>query len=288
MLRHDSKNNDKSVVFVFCNCRTSSLKNKIACTTTMYLCVRQCSYCISRCKLLFLKFFFVLVQWLNNVFIGFLCGLAKCCRVVYLSVFSKNTLFTTALYIDPPTPLMSIPPLFNDDIFAFVRELDDILETHLSNFITHHDSTEPLHPRNVLLRVLNQQFLDHVQQNLDGIRLYSTNQQLLLNQLAENPLPPNPNPNPINHANPNTNPNPNPYTDQRVQQSSTAPGPQTRSGSRRFSYYAVRRGRSRGIFSSWEECRRQVEGISNEFKGFHSIPEAHAYLNLPPAPLAPE
>ena len=30
-------------------------------------------------------------------------------------------------------------------------------------------------------------------------------------------------------------------------------------------YYAVRRGRMVGIFRSWEECRRHVDGIYSEF-----------------------
>jgi hypothetical protein len=182
---------------------------------------------------------------------------------------------------------MSTTPLFNDDLFTFVREFDEILETHLSNFIHHHDSTDPLHPQTALLRVLHQQFTDHVQQYLTDIRLYSTNQHLLITQLAGNPLPPNQIPNPTNHTNPNPNTNTN--TNQRhAQQSSTARYPNTRSRKQRWSHYAVRRGRSRGVFSSWEECRLQVEGIVNEFKGFNSLTEAHAYLGLPPAPFVPE
>ena len=191
---------------------------------------------------------------------------------------------------------MPITPLFNDDLFNFVRELDDILEAHLANFIHHHDSTDPLHPQTVLLRVLHHQFTAHVQQHLTDIHIYSTNQHLLLTQLANNPLPPNPNPNPTNHTNPNPNPtnhtnpnpNPNPNTNQRqAQQSSTVRDQNPRSRRQRWSYYAVRRGRTRGVFSTWDECRLQVEGISNEFKGFNTIPEAHAYLGLPPAPFGP-
>jgi hypothetical protein len=122
---------------------------------------------------------------------------------------------------------------------------------------------------------------------LNDILLYSRNQHLILTQLAGNPLTPNQNPNPTNHTNPNPNPNLN--TNQRhAQQSSTAHGQNTRPRRQRFSHYAVRRGRSRGVFSSWEECRLQVEGISNEFKGFNSLTEAHAYLGLPPSPLVPE
>ena len=48
----------------------------------------------------------------------------------------------------------------------------------------------------------------------------------------------------------------------------------------RFRFYAVRRGRQTGIFTSWPECRRQVNGISSEYRGFQSLESAQAYLRL--------
>jgi hypothetical protein len=47
---------------------------------------------------------------------------------------------------------------------------------------------------------------------------------------------------------------------------------------KRKKFYAVRRGRVTGIFSTWEECERQVKGIYSEFKSFYSLEEAQAYL----------
>lgn len=45
-------------------------------------------------------------------------------------------------------------------------------------------------------------------------------------------------------------------------------------------YYAVRRGKTVGIFRSWEECRMQVMGYSGaEYKSFKKEEEACAYLN---------
>jgi hypothetical protein len=45
-------------------------------------------------------------------------------------------------------------------------------------------------------------------------------------------------------------------------------------------YYAVRRGRSTGIFRSWGECQNQVDGYPNcEFKSFQSEKEAYEYLS---------
>jgi hypothetical protein len=44
-------------------------------------------------------------------------------------------------------------------------------------------------------------------------------------------------------------------------------------------YYAVKRGRRPGIYRTWEECERQVEGFSHcEFKSFKSEWEAQRYL----------
>ena len=45
-------------------------------------------------------------------------------------------------------------------------------------------------------------------------------------------------------------------------------------------FYAVRRGREKGIFSSWEECKKQVVGFAGaEYKSFSSINDAQDYLD---------
>jgi hypothetical protein len=48
---------------------------------------------------------------------------------------------------------------------------------------------------------------------------------------------------------------------------------------KRSKFYAVRRGRATGIFTTWEECERQVKGIYSEFKSFYSLEEAQEYLS---------
>jgi hypothetical protein len=111
-----------------------------------------------------------------------------------------------------------------------------------------------------LLRVLHQQFQEHLEQQLHTLQQYTTHQQQLIQQLTGQ-HPPNSNPNP----NPNTDPNPNPNSNQ------PSPPPRQR---RRYLYYAVRKGRKLGIFTSWDECRLQVEGIANELKGFTNLPDA--------------
>jgi ribonuclease HI len=47
----------------------------------------------------------------------------------------------------------------------------------------------------------------------------------------------------------------------------------------RAKYYAVWNGRRRGVFSSWEECEKQVKGfVGAEFKAFDSMDEARHAL----------
>lgn len=44
-------------------------------------------------------------------------------------------------------------------------------------------------------------------------------------------------------------------------------------------YYVVKKGKTPGIYSSWDECRAQVEGYSGAlYKGFAAKEEAQAYL----------
>ncbi|MDO5716892.1 MAG: ribonuclease H family protein [Tissierellia bacterium] len=45
-----------------------------------------------------------------------------------------------------------------------------------------------------------------------------------------------------------------------------------------MAYYAVKKGRARGIYLTWEECRVQIEGIAAEYKKFKTLEEAEAYL----------
>ena len=57
------------------------------------------------------------------------------------------------------------------------------------------------------------------------------------------------------------------------------PAPPYTSHRGRFQFYAVRRGRTQGIFNSWAECSTQVVGYSNyEFKGFYDLTAAQNYL----------
>ncbi len=45
-------------------------------------------------------------------------------------------------------------------------------------------------------------------------------------------------------------------------------------------YYAVKKGRTRGVFLTWEDCKEQIDGVSGaEYKSFSSIKDAEAYIN---------
>lgn len=44
-------------------------------------------------------------------------------------------------------------------------------------------------------------------------------------------------------------------------------------------FYAVRKGKTPGIYLTWEDCRSQISGFSGaEYKGFESLEEAGAFL----------
>jgi hypothetical protein len=45
-----------------------------------------------------------------------------------------------------------------------------------------------------------------------------------------------------------------------------------------YSFYAVRRGTTPGIYTSWSDCKAQVHGVSNEYRGFETLSAAQAYL----------
>ena len=45
-------------------------------------------------------------------------------------------------------------------------------------------------------------------------------------------------------------------------------------------FYAVKKGRTAGIYNSWDECKKQVLGFENAlFKSFDSYEEAESYMN---------
>ena len=53
--------------------------------------------------------------------------------------------------------------------------------------------------------------------------------------------------------------------------------------------YAVRAGRACGIFTTWDECKKQVDGYAGaRYKGFTDVAEALAWLNGEKRPAGPK
>jgi hypothetical protein len=50
----------------------------------------------------------------------------------------------------------------------------------------------------------------------------------------------------------------------------------------RFPFYAVRRGRTTGIFNCWTDCHRSIHRTANEYRGFHNLGDATEYINQTP------
>ena len=49
----------------------------------------------------------------------------------------------------------------------------------------------------------------------------------------------------------------------------------------RKNIYAVRKGLQTGIYTTWEECEKQIKGFKGaEFKGFSTTQQANEYLNI--------
>ena len=50
---------------------------------------------------------------------------------------------------------------------------------------------------------------------------------------------------------------------------------QSKMGKTKWTYYAVARGRHAGLYSTWNECKMQVDGYKGaKFKGFNSKDDA--------------
>jgi hypothetical protein len=190
-------------------------------------------------------------------------------------VFFTNTSVTTALHSMNPLPHI------NNDLSSLSNELHDLIDSNLVTLTQEHVVTvDPSHPRSLLLRVLRQQFTEHVEQQVLHLRQYTTHQHLRIHQFVVNSSPHYPNTNHTNSPHPNSDPDPNPNPNLNSNQQTFR--------RQRYNYYAVRKGHTRGIFESWEQCRPEVEGIANEFIGFYNLSDAQAYLNTDRSASLPE
>jgi hypothetical protein len=209
-------------------------------------------------------------------------------------VFFTNTSATTALHSVNPTLHI------NNDPSSVRNELINRNDAHLTTLSQEHVAAfDPSHPHSPLLQFLHEQFTEHLEQQLQSLRLYTTHQQLLIHQFVGNTPPPYSNTIHTNPPNPNTPPpttthptptsTPNPTTPSTPTHSTPTPTPTTSpTRRRRYLCYAVRKGRTRGIFYSWDECRLEVEGVANELKGFYTVHNALSYLDPPHSSSGPE
>ena len=47
-----------------------------------------------------------------------------------------------------------------------------------------------------------------------------------------------------------------------------------------YKYYAVRKGNTPGIYSTWDECKKQINGFKGqEYKGFNNLSDAQSFIN---------
>jgi hypothetical protein len=140
---------------------------------------------------------------------------------------------------------------------AQLQSLVDIITEHC-DFLTrnHHLSQEYVH-----------NFEQHIEHTVTNFSTYAILQRATLTLQVDLPE--------LAIAHPVTVPPGEPY---RTSSSNLSPSPFTHRRAR-FTHYAVRKGRTCGIFNSWTECSAQVTGYSgSEFKGFNNLLAAQNYL----------
>jgi hypothetical protein len=139
--------------------------------------------------------------------------------------------------------------------------LSTIVEHH-NHLLTDLETSLPQHESTIA--VLRQQFEAHISFLLVNLESYTTLQQFITSTIREHPEH-------IEIA-----------TAFVVSSPITAPAksPRRHPRSGQYPYYAVRAGRTTGIFTSWPNCFQATNGVTNDFRGFDSLNTAQAYLNL--------
>ena len=143
------------------------------------------------------------------------------------------------------------------DRLSTIVEHHNYLLTDLENNLPQHEST---------VAVLRQQFEAHTSFLLVNLESYTTLQQSITSTIREHP----------EHIEVTAAVVvPNPIT---AVEFHTAPQQQPRAG--QYPYYAVRAGRTTGIFTNWSDCYQASNGVRNDFRGFDSLHAAQHYLDL--------
>jgi hypothetical protein len=149
-----------------------------------------------------------------------------------------------------------------------LHELKELIAEHLEHLV-HAEQEFPEH--HATIANLTHQFERHLTILVAAVEIYATLQQTILHDLRELI----PTADAVAVHDPSSIP-PSPFN--------LGPVPTSTSSSirvGRFAYYAVRKGRTLGIFNNWSDCYQSTNGVPNQFKGFHSRQDAQQYLNLP-------
>ena len=149
-----------------------------------------------------------------------------------------------------------------------LHELKELIAEHLEHLV-HAEQEFPEH--HATIANLTHQFERHLTILVAAVETYSTLQQTILHDLRELI----PTADAVAVHDPSSIP-PSPFN--------LGPVPTSTSSSirvGRFPFYAVRKGRTIGIFNNWSDCYQSTNGVPNQFKGFHSRHDAQQYLNLP-------
>jgi hypothetical protein len=131
------------------------------------------------------------------------------------------------------------------------------LLTHLKTELPHHEHT---------IAALRQQFEAHIGFLLVNLESYTSLQQSITNTIEQHPA----------HFIATAYPVPPPT----AIPAEATPAPRRHPRIRNYPYYAVRVGRTIGIFTNWANCFQATNGITNDFRGFESLDGAQHYLTL--------
>jgi hypothetical protein len=147
-----------------------------------------------------------------------------------------------------------------------LNELQELVAEHLEHLV-HAEQDYPEHHGTVAN--LTHQFERHLTILVAAVETYTTLQQTILHDLRD--LIPTADAVAVHPQLP-----PSPFDLGPVPTSTSA---SIRIG--RFAFYAVRKGRTTGIFNNWGDCFRSTNGVPNQFRRFHSRDDAQQYLLLP-------
>ncbi len=148
-------------------------------------------------------------------------------------------------------------------ILAQLDRLSAIIEHH-DHLLTDLQHNLPQHENTVA--VLRQQFEAHISFLLVNLESYTTLQQSITSTIREYP-------DHIEVIAAVVVPNPT-----TAIEFIAAPRQHPRSG--QYPFYAVRAGRTTGIFTNWLDCFQATNGVRNDFRGFDSLHAAQNHLNL--------